>query len=326
MLKSNKVKFIKALTVGALLANGSLGADQSNKKDTESSDHPAHQAKFVNTLAHIVDQGNHLRNGLRSVDQPIVVDIGSPSMNIIQNIALERLEQRNQQRQDVMRQPRTIDLSVKSLDAVRNFLKNARIHDVQVKLTLLNITEDQLNEILNDVNDEIEDLNWTYMTPTQVSTLEDPDEETTPTDAGDTLTDSDDEEDDEDETETPGYTAEGDWDNPLDRKGISNPRPRRSVARGRHPILFRDLVENHRPGVELVVPSKVVYLVPQKPQLDVNLPDHEENPSLGSWNMTLAKNSGDTQNGPNQAAPKGTQSHHLVNMFCRGRSAMVKAG
>lgn len=330
MLKSNKVNLIKAVAVGVLFANGSLGMDENQKQGKEVPDRDAHQAKFVYTLRHIVDQGDQLRDRLISVDLrgPSVANVrdsGASNMNFFVNNTLELLDRRTQQRQDLMRQPRTIDLSVKSLDSVRNFLANARIYDVKVKLTLLNVTDTQLNEILNGNNDEIEDLDWTYMTPMPISTLEDPDEETPQTDDGETTRDSDDE-DEEDETETPGFTKDGDWENPLDRKGIANPRPRRSVARGRHPVGLRDLVENPGHGVNLVPPNKIVYIASQNPMLDVKLPDEKDNPTLGSWNMTLAKNGGDTKNVSNLAAPKGNQSHHLVNMFCRGQFAMVKAG
>lgn len=306
MLKSKNIRLFKTLALSMLLTKGGIGAEEATARD-------AHCAKFVSTLAHIAEHGEQLRMGLRPVqfrgERESSADEHNPStMASFMKQYLEMLDQRTRDRQDVLRQPRTIDLSVKSLDNVRNFLANARLYSVRAKLTLLNITEAQLEEILNGINDEIEDLDWTYMAPEFVATTEDPDQET--------------EKDEWDEVTTGDEWNDDDWDNHLDGNGIANQRPRRAAARGRDPLQLVDLVENPRRGPNLVSPNRII-LVSDEPGNDIKVAD---NPNIRSWSTTPVKANSDSLNPSDLVPSKGVQAHHLVNLFCRGNAAMVKAG
>ncbi len=80
---------------------------------------------------------------------------------------LDQIDKRTQGRQEILKQRRTIDLGVKPVSNVLNVLHYAHKYSgkepIKVKLNLLNVTEEQLDKILNDENaPHIEELEWTY--------------------------------------------------------------------------------------------------------------------------------------------------------------------
>jgi len=120
-------------------------------------------------------------------------------------------------RREVLRQPRVIDLKVKSVDSVLNFLWNARKYSVpddmvKVSLKVINATEGQLARILSDENSSFIDENqfeWTY----RKAEGTDPDEDEEDEDNSKKKSKYEDEDEDEEEYEKKKFfDDEGDED------------------------------------------------------------------------------------------------------------------
>lgn len=140
-----------------------------------------HQAQFVPTLMQIIERKENPGRGLKPV---VRQEERGRDRNREQEIRvsaakqlLEQIDERTRRRQEILSQPRTIDLGVKPIGNVLNVLYNARKYSgqtpIKVKLNLLNVTEAQLNRVLNDENaNHIGALDWTYQ-PVLAAALQD---------------------------------------------------------------------------------------------------------------------------------------------------------
>lgn len=299
MLKLNKVRFFKALTMTALLANDGIGADEDHSTDK-------------NTKSALHKLGGVSTNPFNMTD-------------LIKQ-KLHDLDQRTRVRQDILRSPRTFDLAFKPFSSVRSFLDNARSYNVKTKLTVYEISESQINELFTNYSDAIEELNWDYR-PKSISDREDLDEDTGTTPWQNTTTgDTDDDDDDEDEETTETGKTGGDWDNHIDRSGVAVPAPRRAVARMRDPLGLGDLLDN--PGQEAnLVPRNKFILEPMAASA-VKVAANDQNESDGGinatrkWQVTLVSDEQARFNTSSIQPARGAQPHALVKLFCRGYVAV----
>lgn len=151
--KSNVV--LKAITMGALLANGGIGTEGEDDKQKKGLNIPVHNTR----AAEIGEKrGGDLYH---SLIEPHVKNI------------LLRVDERAEMRRELLRKPIKVDLrgepirGVLPLQKVLNtLLTDAHKYGVPLNLTLLNASTAELNEILNHTHAQyINELDWTYEVP-----------------------------------------------------------------------------------------------------------------------------------------------------------------
>lgn len=112
-------------------------------------------------------------SGFYMTDTGEIVQVPGPNgIDVHNNYMLPLIEQTLSQilsqpddtgKKAALSKPRTIDLKIKPIENVHNFLAKAKAYDVKVTLTLDNVTEEQVRQILADENaSQIQSLNFTY--------------------------------------------------------------------------------------------------------------------------------------------------------------------
>jgi hypothetical protein len=345
MIKANSGLFFKALTMGLLLTSGSMGTDGKDKRDPDASKTPYKsisncRCEDCAVLANgpVIEVSTAINGSDKTGIDIIDASFKSHSSDAGEVDIIRLIEEREQAERAILRQPRVLDLSEKSVVAVLNLMKNARLlsagqtNPVRVNLTLNNITPLQLENIMFDENREyIEEINWTLVGKPQMLTddgeLIDEDED----DLKKTKDDDDlkkDKDEDEDDLKKIKDEDEDDLNNNIfrnlrphvDPRGIDNvPRLRRAAARGRNAPHLNELVKD---------PAQELMLLPPI-RLNGNGAgvgsDYLIDPTLVSWGST-SKNGIDTAGSENLGNPSlssRAQQKGLVHIFCKQDSAVA---
>lgn len=337
MFKRSNSVFVKALAMGSILASGGIATDGEDNKRENNLDVPLYKAKNYK------DPTETTPETMGSGGQDIHISLIESNVRNILSLVDERAEARRK----LLQRPIKVDLrgapirGVLPFDKVVNtLLADAKKYNVRIKLTLLNVTEKELDEIITNKNaDFIDESEFDWTPETKLiddmgaydfygmedekgeitNTSKDVDEEW----IDDSVKLTADESDEEWITDplwlTPGDPDEEWIDDPegLLKHGpyAGLPRPRRAVARGRHMPILPDLMENFGQKA-IVAPPKMGMVTPEAGSIVV------VNPELSGWNMTLIKDVennmgqnphelGDTSNLTNH------MSHSLVHIFCR---------
>ena len=163
MLKKSKVVLLKAITMGALLANGGIGTEGEDDKQKKDLNFPLPNAMVhgAATEATLMTGGSGGGDFHRSLIEPYVRNI------------LVQVDERVERRRELLRKPIKVDLRGAPIRGILPFhkvlntlLADAQKYDVPLNLTLLNATQAELSELLNHPNAPfIKELDWNYEVP-----------------------------------------------------------------------------------------------------------------------------------------------------------------
>lgn len=341
MLKKTNSVLVKAFTMGALLAKGGIATDRDDEKERKKLDAPLYNSiSYKDTVETTPERGGAGgRDFHRSLIEPYVKNI------------LSQVDERTEMRRELLRKPIKVDLrgaairGVPPLGKVINtLLADAKKYGVPIKLTLLNATAAELNDILSHENaNAIGEFDWTDA----VNLVDDMNaydlEEVSEKIGTDTPTDTPTEEDEEWIDDPLGMTSDDsdeEWiDDPLklsaddpDEEWIDDPagfrgggpyaglpRLRRAVARARHAPILPELIENFGQKGTIAPPKRAV-------EDNVSLGIENDNSHISSWNITRLKDVEGKKDSNSQDAVHVNNltnhvSHNLVHIFCRENRA-----
>jgi hypothetical protein len=339
MLRKSNSILIKTFAMGALLASRGIAMDGGDEKERKKLDVPSYNSIAYNVTTVTTPETG--RTGERDVHRSLL----EPH---VRNI-LSQVDERAEMRRELLRKPIKVDLrgapirGVLPLDKVTNtLLADAKKYGVPLKLTLLNATAAELDEILShqDAN-YIEEFDWTNVvkliddmnaydleeisekidTPTPITdTPTDEDEEWIDDPLGMTTPDELDEEWIDDPLKLTPDELDEEWiDDPAGLRGgglhAGLPRLRRAVARATHAPILPELVENFgQKGI--VAPPK--RFVENNESLDIK----GDNLHISSWNITRIKDLDGKKDTNSQDVGQFNNltnhvSHNLVHIFCR---------
>ena len=339
MLKKTNSVLVKAFTMGALLAKGGMTTDGSDEKERKRLDIPSYNSMTYKTTTGTTPEtgGMGERNFHRSLIEPYVKNI------------LSQVDERTEMRRELLRKPIKVDLrgaairGVPPLGKVINtLLADAKKYGVPIKLTLLNATAAELNDILSHENaNAIGEFDWTdavnlvddmnaydleeinEKTETLTETPTDEDEEWIDDPLGMTADDSDEEWID-DPLKVASDELDEEWiDDPAGLRGggpyAGLPRLRRAVARARHAPILPELIENFGQKGVVAPPKRDI-------ENNVSLDIENDTHHISSWNITRLKDIEGKKDSNSQDAGHvnnltNHMSHNLVHIFCRENRA-----
>lgn len=332
--KSNSI-LVKAVAMGTLLTSGGIAMEGDGNKERKKLDAPLYGSTTNDgrTETRLPSMGAENRDFHRSLVEPAVKNI------------LSTVDERYEMRRELLRKPIKVDLRGAAIRGVLPFdklvntlLADAKTYNVPLKLTLLNATETELNDILSHQNaNYIQEIDWTYetnlMEDMNAYDLTEISDNNTEEWIDDTLTLTATDEPDEEWIDEPLTLTPND----LDEEWIDDPaaliigggpyaglpRFRRAAgARAMNPPLLPDLFENlGRKGV-VAPPQRII----DDSNESLNNRINELHPS--AWNITLVKDA-EGQKDPNsqglgQFNNLGNHvSHNLVHIFCRENRAQA---
>lgn len=267
----------------------------------------SHRPNFAPTLEKIKERVGNPLQGLKSSLYVRVAKEGKEQA-VFQKVVVphllqklnNRVHKRDELRRQLLRQPRTIDLSLKPVGDVLDFLQKAKVWSseedfVKVKLTLLNVTQDQVQSILDDENsNHIEELEWLYRRH-----------------------------DGEERVEEGAAPQKGKW---IGEDAPRLPNAKRSAARRRDfdfPLLSELMDFEKVDGLEPLSPRAA-----NTPPANLKPSEEQPGPVLASWKITPAQKEALPKNPESAPYPNMNahhSSHNLVRLYCR-RAADMERG